>query len=73
MNDHPNKEIRAAVDHALSRGWRLVKAGPRAHIWGRILCPHRDREGCWYSVFSTPRNPQNHAKKIRRYVDQCPH
>ena len=23
MNDHPNKHIRAAVDYALQRGWRV--------------------------------------------------
>ena len=37
MNDHPNKHIREAVDH----GWRLRKAGPRAHIWGLLFCPPR--------------------------------
>ena len=41
MNDHPNKEIRAAIDYALSHGWRLIKAGPRAHVWGRLLCRQR--------------------------------
>lgn len=24
-------------------------------------------------VWSTPRNPQNHAKQLRREVDRCPH
>lgn len=27
-DDHPNKEIRAAVDYARSRGWRVIKSGP---------------------------------------------
>ena len=73
MNDHPNKEIRAAIDYALSHGWRLIKAGPRAHVWGRLLCRQRDREGCQQPVFSTPRHPQDHGKDIRRAVDRCHH
>jgi hypothetical protein len=25
------------------------------------------------SVWSTPRNAENHAKQIKRIVDRCPH
>ncbi len=73
MNDHPNKHIREAVAYALARGWRLRKPGPRAHIWGLIFCPHAARDGCRWSVLSTPRVPEHHARQIRRVVDQCPH
>ena len=73
MNDHPNKEIRAAVDYAIERGWRLRKAGPRAHCWGTLFCPQQARDGCIVRVHSTPRVPQNHARWIRREVDACPH
>lgn len=73
MNDHPNKEIRAAVDYALAHGWRLQQSGPRAHAWGTLLCPFGQRGGCRRSVYSTPRNPQDHANDIRRVVDHCPH
>ena len=73
MSKHPNKEIRAAVDYALANGWRLVEAGSHSHIWGTLLCSHADRSGCRKAVYCTPRNPQNHAKDIRRAVDGCPH
>lgn len=73
MNDHPNPHIRAAVDYALGHGWRLRKAGPRAHVWGVLFCPQSDRDGCRQQVFSTPRVPEHHAARIRRVVDQCPH
>ncbi|HTN74846.1 MAG TPA: hypothetical protein VL096_06350 [Pirellulaceae bacterium] len=73
MNNHPNKEIRAAVDYAIEHGWRLIKSGPRAHVWGRLLCPHSDRSGCRQPIYSTPKHPQDHAKDIRRTVDSCPH
>lgn len=73
MNDHPNKHIRAAVDYALSKGWRLVKSGARAHAWGRLYCPAGVRGGCTITVYSTPRVPEHHARYIRRRVDDCPH
>jgi len=43
---HSNKTIRHAIRFAVSRGWIVIKAGPRAHIWGSLLCPHRQRDGC---------------------------
>ena len=73
MNDHPNKHIREAVDYALANGWRLVKAGARAHAWGRLVCPAQTHGGCMVSVYGTPRAPENHARYIRRRVEACPH
>lgn len=70
---HPNKEIEAAVQYAEAHGWRYKKAGNSAHAWGRLLCHLETREGCMMSVWSTPRNPYNHAEQIRKRVDQCPH
>ena len=68
---HPNKEIEAAVRYAERRGRRCTRAS--GHAWGRLPCPHEARGGCQLSVWSTPRNPQNHANQIRRRVDGCPH
>ena len=73
MAKHQNKHIREAIAYAESRGWTFHKAGPRAHIYGEIYCPEHNRAGCKYGINSTPRNPQNHARKIRRAVDGCPH
>ena len=70
---HPNKDIRAAIAYAVSRGWRIEKAEPRAHIWGRALCPERSRAGHIFYIHSTPRNPTIHARKFRRYIDVCAH
>ena len=46
------------------------------HAWGKIYCPNNDNECrcgefCISSVWSTPRNPVNHAKQIKRVVDNC--
>jgi len=70
---HPNKEIEAAIQYAEKHGWRYKSAGNSAHAWGRLLCPLSTRDGCAMSVWSTPRNSQNHAIQIRRSVDKCPH
>jgi hypothetical protein len=71
--DHPNKHIQAAIEYAISQGWTLRKAGPRAHIWGRLYWPQGDCTGCARAVYSTPKHPEDHAKDIRRAVDHCPH
>jgi hypothetical protein len=70
MARHPKKEIEAALEYARSQGWSVIKS--RCHCWGIIRCPH-GRGGCQKSVWSTPKNAQNHANAIRRFVDNCPH
>ena len=70
---HSDKDIRQAIDYAVSRGWRIEKAGPRAHIWGRALCPEKSRAGHIFNIHSTPRSPTIHARKLRRFVDECNH
>lgn len=59
---HPNKDIQEAIRYAILKGWRVEKAGPRAHIWGRALCPENNRNGHIYNIHSTPRNPTIHAR-----------
>ena len=70
---HPNKEIEAAICFAEMLGWRYRHTGRSSHAWGRLLCPRKDREGCFFSICSTPKNPENHAKQILRNVKTCPH
>jgi hypothetical protein len=68
---HPNKHIEAAVVEAERRGfWIRISAG---HAWGVLFCPYSARGSCKMSILSTPRNPQNHAKQIRRFIAACPH
>jgi hypothetical protein len=66
---HPNKEIEAAVASAESKGWTCRMQGH----WGRLYCPHSDRNGCQVGVSGTPKNPGNHARQITRAVERCPH
>lgn len=70
---HPSKEIEAAIIYAEGQGWRYKDSGNSAHAWGRLLCPLEDREGCSMSIWSTPRDSDNHANQIRRKIKSCPH
>ena len=71
---HPNKDIREALEYAKQKGWQVKQGG--SHAWGKIYCPYNDSdcrcgEFCKISIWSTPKNPINHAKQIRRVVDNC--
>ena len=71
---HPRKEVEEALCYAEKKGWRVEVIG--SHCWGKIYCPYNDRECrcgefCITSIWSTPRNPGNHAKLIRKVVDKC--
>jgi hypothetical protein len=68
---HPNKHINEAVQHALSLGWRLEMSN--GHAWGFLYCPLGARGGCCPAVWSTPKSPENFAKKLRREIDACSH
>lgn len=73
---HPDPSIEKAVKYAESKGWIYVETGKSAHAWGKIKCPNNDKqcrcgEYCQNSIWSTPRNPESHAKKIRQWVDKC--
>lgn len=73
MQRHPNKHIHEAIEYAVQNGWAFVKAGPRSHDFGALYCPHRQRDGCIVRVYSNPKEPENHARWIRRQIDRCPH
>ena len=71
---HSNKEVEAALRYAQSRGWKIrVGSG---HCWGKIYCPWNNSdcrcgEFCITSIWSTPKNPGNFARQIKRTVDNC--
>lgn len=71
---HPDPTIEKALKHAEEHGWRVERGSGRSHAWGKMYCPHEDDECrcgefCITSVWSTPRSPENHARRIRRVVD----
>lgn len=71
---HPKKEVEQALRHAEQQGWRVEPGG--SHAWGRMYCPRnlpecRCGEFCITSICSTPKNAGNHARQLRRIVDNC--
>lgn len=73
---HPSKEIEDAVAYAETKGWEYISAGKSAHAWGKMHCPYNSKdcrcgEHCITSIWSTPRNEKDHARKIIKVVDKC--
>jgi len=71
---HSKKEVEEALRYAEEHGWRIDVGG--SHAWGKMYCPNNDKECrcgefCIASIWSTPKNAGNHAKQIRRVVDNC--
>ncbi|NHZ98571.1 hypothetical protein [Massilia sp. CCM 8734] len=71
---HPRKEIEQALKYAEANGWRIKVGG--SHAWGSMFCPYDDGqcrggEYCRSPVFSTPRSTGNHARFLRRVIDNC--
>jgi len=71
---HPKPQVETAIRYAEAHGWTIDEGG--SHAWGRMLCPYNDEtcrcgEFCIASIWSTPRNPGNHARQLRRVVDNC--
>lgn len=72
-NQHPKKEIRQALKEAREAGWQVDPArGGRSKAWGHLHCGAVEAE-CSMTINSTPRNPANEAKKIRKKMAKCPH
>jgi hypothetical protein len=67
---HPNKHIRAAIQYALDHGWT---SRPGHHAFCILHCPAGTRGACIISVWSTPGDPEAHARRIQRKVDNCQH
>lgn len=73
-NIHPKKEIEDALRHAETKEWRIIVVG--SHAWGRMKCTYnndecRCGEFCITSIWSTPKSAGNHAKALKRVVDNC--
>ena len=68
MKKHPNKEIRAAIEYALNKGWQLKLSN--GHAFGRLYCKQGHTEHL-HSVWSTPKDPSGHARRLKKLIDQC--
>ena len=71
---HPNKEIDAVIRYARTKGWSVKAAG--GHAWGILKCPQnsvdcRCGQFCRMSVWSSPKNPGNFARRLQHKIDAC--
>jgi hypothetical protein len=68
---HPKKPVEAALKRAESQGFR-VEAN-RGH-WGIVYCPGGEASRCPpFSINGSPRNAENEARRIDRFLARCPH
>jgi hypothetical protein len=72
---HPNKDIEKALQHSEKNGWDVIKITGSGHAWGLMRCPTnakcRNGHFCQQSIWSTPKNPQTHAKRLQDIIDKC--
>lgn len=71
---HKSKEIEAVIRELEALGWQVVEG--KGHAWGILRCPAnstdcRCGEFCQMSVWSTPKNPEQFAKKLRQKALAC--
>lgn len=71
---HTSKEIEAVLRELEAFGWVVVEG--RGHAWGLLRCPANSKdcrcgEFCQMSVWSTPRDPERHAEKLRQKALAC--
>jgi len=66
------KEVEDALTEAERAGWTVIPTSS-GHRWGVMRCGEASRSGCQVSIWSTPRNPGNHARQLCRALERCPH
>jgi hypothetical protein len=60
---HPHKEINKALVSAETKGF-TVRVIQKGHVWGRVVAPGGEELAVW----STPKDPETMAKRIREFV-----
>ncbi|OLP59642.1 hypothetical protein BJF93_11235 [Xaviernesmea oryzae] len=71
---HTSKEIESVLKELEARGWEVIEG--KGHAWGILRCPMNSKncrcgEFCQMSVWSTPKNPEQHAKRLRQKALAC--
>ena len=74
---HPKKEVRKALKELRAAGWTVETVTGRGHRWGTATCPRQHPDGsgglsrCVLGIDCTPRNPGDHANRLRRALRKC--
>jgi len=72
LRRHPKKDIEKALAVARKAGWTVIPKSS-GHSWGVMYCAATGRGACSKSIASTPRNPGDHARRLRQAVRRCHH
>jgi hypothetical protein len=72
---HSKPEIRKALDDADAAGLKVEPTAAHGHTWGYIDCVHPDCADPQRRLYvnSTPKDQDNEASKIRRFVRRHQH
>jgi uncharacterized protein (UPF0335 family) len=62
---HPKQQVREVLLEATAAGFDVNDTSKRGHGWGYIGCLICRQK---FSVWSTPKNADNHASQIRRFI-----
>ena len=67
---HPRQQVREALAEATAAGFDVTDTSKHGHGWGYIGCLVCGQK---FPVWSTPRNADIHARKIRRFMRRHHH
>jgi len=67
MGRHPKKDVAKALEAA---GETFTVRPMKGHAWGFLIC---DVCGQKMSIWSTPKSPSSHAKRIREFITKHDH
>jgi hypothetical protein len=66
---HPKNAVAQALETAKAAGFHVIEVH-KGHRWGKVVCPNcGDDQGVW----SSPKDEDNHAKQIARFVAKHHH
>lgn len=66
---HPKSAVAAALDGAKNAGLDIVEIH-KGRRWGKVAC---DSRGLDQSIWSTPKNEDDHAKQIAKFIAKHSH
>jgi hypothetical protein len=67
---HPGQQVREALAEAAAAGFDVNDTSKHGHGWGYIGCLIGGQK---FSVWSTPKNADDHARKIRSFMRRHHH
>lgn len=64
---HPKQPIAKALDGAEEDGFTIQRVHNKGHLWGSLICETCGIPEGRHRIHSTPRDPDEAAKRITRF------